>query len=523
MKLLILVDKKQSAIDRLAQSIKNHLPHLNIQVLPFHPKRPNIDEIASVTTAWEEADLVHVSYWKSGAKFKEMYPDLYESKRKLLWHHNPYDIDKDDWNNDYKRVIVHNNEIHSKIPYAKLIPQGIDLDFYEFNKVYTDDKTVNMVVGRIEGKKGVKEVALACKELGYKFLLVGKISKREYFNQIMEANPDTDFRENITDEQLLKAYHESAIHVCNSVDGFESGTMPILEAMACGVPVLTRNIGHVPDMYNGNNMVVRMGKQDDMEDLKKNLQELMENEAWRRKVREVAWGTVKNRPDIKMALQFEKIYYELASERKPLVSVLVPTYDRPEVLIQNLSHIIATTYKHKEIIVVDSGESSVEPIIEQFRLQTYTPIKYIRFRKEGEYTLPEARNRGVVEASGRYILLLDERIGIEPDAIDVFVERCGDNSWLYGMKDGVEKGFVENFSFVPRDVLVDAGLFNERIDCYGGASEELRIRFGNRHGVFLQRVHEAKAKSLAKTSSKHTRKKDIVKAKMLLWRLYGTN
>lgn len=523
MKVLILVDKTQSAIDRLAQSIKNHLTHLDIQVLPFHPKRPNAQEIASVTKAWEEADVVHVSYWKSGAKFAEMYPDLFEKKRKLLWHHNPYDIDKDDWNTHYKRVIVHNEEIHAKIPYAKLIPQGIDLDFYEFNPDYTDEKIVNMVVGRIEGKKGVREVAQACKELGYKFLLVGKISKRDYFDEIMAVNPDTEFRENITDEELLKSYYESAIHVCNSVDGFESGTMPILESMACGVPVLTRNIGHVPDLYNGNNMSVRMGATEDLEDLKNYLKEMMDNIAWRIKLRENAWSTVKNRTDEKMAYEFEKVYYELVSDAKPLVSVIVPTYDRPNVLIQNLSCLVATTYKHKEIVVVDSGETSVEPIIEQFRKQTYTPIKYIRFRKEGEYTLPEARNRGVIASSGRFIMLLDERIGVEPDAIDVFVGRCGDTSWLYGVKDGVQKGFVENFSFVPRDVLIDGGMFNERIDCYGGASEDLRIRFGNRHGVILERVHQAKAKSLGKSSNRHSKKKDIVRAKMLLWRLYGIN
>ncbi|MBU1759384.1 MAG: glycosyltransferase, partial [Bacteroidetes bacterium] len=56
----------------------------------------------------------------------------------------------------------------------------------------------------------------------------------------------------------------------NSLFDFESGTLPILEAMACGVPVLTRNIGHVPDLFDGKNMVIREGEQNDVEDLKKN-------------------------------------------------------------------------------------------------------------------------------------------------------------------------------------------------------------------------------------------------------------
>jgi len=516
---LILVDKHKSAIDRLAQTIKEHNTHLNIKVLPLHPKRPDPIQVSDVIDAWEEADVVHVSYWKTGEKFKELFPELWDKKRKILWHHNPYDINKKDWK-DYKRVIVHNKTMQNEIPYARYIPQCIDLDFYGFKKEYTEEKIVNMVAGRIESKKGIREVAQACKELDYKFMLVGRISNKAYFDEIMKVNPDTDFRENITDKELVDSYYESALHVCNSIDNFESGTMPILEAMACGVPVLTRNVGHVPDLYDGKNIAVRMGETSDVEDLKKELKELMESRDLRLIMRERAWKTVKNRPAEKMARMFNKVYYEISSD-KPLVSVIVPTFDRPAILTECLAHIANQDYENFEVIVIDSGNESVQRVAEAFR--EYMPVKYIRFENNGEYTLPKARNMGVVEAQGEFLLFCDERIGMEKNAITSFVDiDIRESLWLYGIKDSVSKAFVENFSFIKRADLIKHGMFNERIDCYGGASQELRQRYGG-HGYLFQLVYEAQAHALGKSSSKFNRKREITKAKLNLWKLYGTN
>jgi len=522
MKVLIIVDKKQSAIDRLATTILEYNDHFDIQIQSLHPKRPSVDEVENVERLWDWADIIHVSYWKSGVKFKELFPQLWRTKPRLLWHHNPYDIDQHNWTELYDMNVVHNKDIHSKIPYAKYIPQCIDLNFYEYNDKYTDEKVVNMVASRIEGKKGVLEVARACNKLGYKFLLVGRISDRNYFKRVEDACPDMDFRENVTDEELKQAYSESAIHVCNSVDNFESGTMPILEAMACGVPVLTRNIGHVPDLYDGDNMEIRYGASTDEEDLEHALNELMENKPLRDKYREKAWKTVKNRPAEKMARMFSTLYYRLYGGEDELVSIITPTFDKPEVLAECLLASTQQTYKNIEIIVIDSGNTSARKVVDIFKRETNTPIKYIRFKNHGDYTLPKARNKGIIEAEGMYVTLCDERIGMAKDAIQTFLHHLDliDNIWMYGTKDNYEKGFVENFSFVKRSIIINGGMFKERIDCYGGASEDIRKRWG-REGVLFESVVEAQATAISKSSRKHSARKDIIRAKQILWKLYG--
>lgn len=521
MNILILVDKKGSAIDRLDQSIKKYNPHFDIRILDFHPKRPDLDQLENALPWWQWADIIHITYWKSGEKFKEMYPELWKNKRKILSHHNPYDLQKKDWQEDYKKIVVSNNSMHDAIPYAHLIPQGIDLDFWEYQEEYTKNKTVLMVVARIESKKGIREVAKVCKELGYKFILVGRISKMNYFKQIKEVNPDMEFRENITDEELKKTYYESAIHVCNSIDNFESGTMPILESMACGVPVLTRIVGHVPELYDEQNLEIIEGQPEDYESLKKKLKDFMDNSALRAKMREKAWQTVKLRPAQKMARMYSTLYYQTAS-KDPLVSVIMPTFDKPNVLAESLAKVVVQDYRNFEIIVVDSGNTSIKKLIDEFRKEVFQPIKYIRFDNKGEYTLAKARNMAAIEAEGKYLVFCDERIGMESDVISIFVSSLKNNPdskvWIFGMKDDVEKGFVENLSIVSREQFIDLGMFNERIDCYGGMTQDIKTRF-ERNGFVFERVN-AKAYSVAGTKS-HRRKKEIVRSKYNIWKMYS--
>lgn len=539
MKILALVDKQTSAIGRLMLTVQKNNPHLNIQVVDLHPKRPEIEQIKRAADTFKDCDVFIAAYWKSAEKLRQ-FVDI-RQKPSILCHFNPYDtkLDRkrasefadhmafDDnghvrWSQMYDIVIVPNEDMQSVLGYAQYIHQGIDLSYWKFHDKYTDSKTVQMVSSRIEGKKGVKEVAKACYELGYKFILIGRVSDGGYFEEIMKENPDTDFREDVTEDDLYKSYTESAIHVCNSIDDYESGTTPILEAMAVGVPVLTRRIGHVPDLFNDrDNMIVRSGASNDYGDLKKELKALMENPLLREKIRKNARGTVKNWTGEKMAIKYCDAIYEASKggEDMPFVSVIVPTFDRPEVLIQCLAKINSQTYPHIEIVVVDSGNKSVKPLIDKFVKLTNRPVKYIYFQNNGEYTLPKARNIGVLESRGGLLVFCDERIGMEPNAVGQFVNHWTFGSWLYGIKDEAPKGFVENFSAVDRKTFISLGMFNERIDCYGGQSQEIRTRFAPR--IQFQMINEARAKAIAKSTNRSGKDKSLVRAKLLLFKLYG--
>lgn len=106
MKILIVVDKIDSAICRLSEMIKKYNEHLFIDILPFHPKRYSQDDLKIFDEKSKKADLIHFMYWKSALKILENFPSI-KSKPKVLTHHNPYDLHQNDWA-DFNAVVVHN-------------------------------------------------------------------------------------------------------------------------------------------------------------------------------------------------------------------------------------------------------------------------------------------------------------------------------------------------------------------------------------------------------------------------------
>jgi len=317
MKILQIVDSPHSAIRTLAnQIIRHNRGKAEIQLVVFHPKRPDKSQLQQIQDLWLWADLVDVQYWKSGSKVREMFPKLWDRRKKILTHYNPYNLHEEKWE-DYSVVNVVNGFQQKELPEARMMPLAIDMDFFAFNRSnYTVDPIVNMSVSRIEGKKGVVEVAKACNELGYKLLLVGRVSDAKYIQQVKDAGGKSlEFRNNVSDSEVRKAYYESAIHVCNSVDNFESGTMPVLEAMACGTPVLTRLVGHIPDIYNGSNLHINKNSCEDVENIKLCLKEMMDGRNYRITMRNTARDSIADRTDKKRAERYFDLYKEVLGKK----------------------------------------------------------------------------------------------------------------------------------------------------------------------------------------------------------------
>jgi glycosyltransferase involved in cell wall biosynthesis len=288
--------------------------------------------------------------------------------------------------------------------------------------------------------------------------------------------------------------------------------------MAMGVPVLTRNIGHVPEIYNGENMIVRNGDVEDKEDLKHELKQLMENKDQREKIRQKAWDSVKNRNADRMIWDIEKIYWNIAKSDKQLVSIVIPTKDNPEVLAECLVKAAMQDYKKKEIIVADSGDNMIDYVIREIQKKLpEVTIKHVQFKHKQNYTLAEARNRAVIEARGEWIVFCDDRIGMESNAVSQFMKMAKERTWLWGVKDDNQKPFVENFSCVQRKYLVGGGMFNERMQWYGGMSEDVRNRYA---GMSFDFIYGAKAFQIKGAGKKSGRRKDIVRAKNLIHKLY---
>src|SRR5258707_1636701 len=86
---------------------------------------------------------------------------------------------------------------------------------------------------------------------------------------------------------------------------------------------------------------------------------------------------------------------------RPLVSAIVATYNRADVVSQAIESILGQTYENLEVIIVDDGstDGTVE-VLERFGSR----LRILRQQNAGPSA---ARNRGIAAARGEIISLLD--------------------------------------------------------------------------------------------------------------------
>lgn len=114
---------------------------------------------------------------------------------------------------------------------------------------------------------------------------------------------------------------------------------------------------------------------------------------------------------------------------EPLVSVIVPTYNRPDLLVRAVKSIRSQTYRNIEIIVVNDGGVDVENIVGW--AGNDTNLTYVRHgRNRG---LAAARNSGLRVAMGEIIAYLDDDDLFLPEHVATLVRtlQTGDKPFAY--------------------------------------------------------------------------------------------
>ena len=88
---------------------------------------------------------------------------------------------------------------------------------------------------------------------------------------------------------------------------------------------------------------------------------------------------------------------------EPLVSVIIPTYNRANSLLRAVGSVLKQTYTNFELIIIDDGSTdNTEEVIRKFEDNRIVFIKH-EFNRGGSY----ARNTGVKASNGGCIAFLD--------------------------------------------------------------------------------------------------------------------
>lgn len=101
----------------------------------------------------------------------------------------------------------------------------------------------------------------------------------------------------------------------------------------------------------------------------------------------------------------------------PLVSVIIPTYNRQAYLPAAIDSVLAQTHSDLELIVVDDGSEDDTAIVVQGHAQKDRRVRYLRHgsRKGAQ----AARNTGIRASQGRWIAFLDSDDQWLPDSLEL--------------------------------------------------------------------------------------------------------
>lgn len=138
-------------------------------------------------------------------------------------------------------------------------------------------------------------------------------------------------------------------------------------------------------------------------------------------------------------------------QNEPLISVIIPTYNRGRLILESVNSVLNQTYKNIELIVVDdcSTDDTKEIIesIKDFR------IKYIKLEKNSGACV--ARNKGIERATGEFIAFNDSDDLWIPEKInsqlDFLYENNAEISFCKMECRTPENNFIHNFPNIEFD------------------------------------------------------------------------
>lgn len=115
----------------------------------------------------------------------------------------------------------------------------------------------------------------------------------------------------------------------------------------------------------------------------------------------------------------------IRSSETPLVSIIIRTADRPEMLREAIRSVKEQSYTPIELIIVNDGSIDIELLAREEAGGSITTWRYIKML--GKHGRACAANSGLEHASGKYISFLDDDDIILPDHIEKLAQTLENN------------------------------------------------------------------------------------------------
>ena len=107
---------------------------------------------------------------------------------------------------------------------------------------------------------------------------------------------------------------------------------------------------------------------------------------------------------------------------KPLISIIIPTYNRADLIGETLDSIVAQTYTHWEALIIDDGSTDTTDAVLERYTQKDSRLRYLERPAHRPKGGNVCRNIGLEEAKGDYIVFFDSDDLMTPNHLQVKVE-----------------------------------------------------------------------------------------------------
>lgn len=155
----------------------------------------------------------------------------------------------------------------------------------------------------------------------------------------------------------------------------------------------------------------------------------------------------------------------IAEDEKPLISIVVPVYNAAKTLKKCVGSLVSQTFDNIEVLLINNGSTDESLAICRELASRDFRVKFFDHYEKG---VSAARNRGIKESIGEYVMFVDADDWIDSDVCEVFAERNAKNDYDL---------FCFSAKYHKRKKITKTYLFKQSIDLMNdNQKEELQIK-----------------------------------------------
>ncbi len=333
---------------------------------------------------------------------------------------------------------------------SEYIPNGIDHRVFSFNEFNEERKKTILFIGNpLHPLKGFSYLGTAIRRVQNSPIKINDLKlnivmgyKPENIEQIVEQLTNelectVEIKIKLSSSEIADLMKHSSVVVCTS--WYEGFSMPLIEAMACGTPVITtNNLGaqsFCRDEFNSFN--VDYG---DINSLAKYIIDIMYHTKDMRQLLSNAYSTSLEYSEFNSAKMlvssFENLlntkfdrdktdallseyHYDVSELVKPgtvpycgfenpAVSIVIPVYNQLEYTKQCIESLVETIDDKIELIIVDNA--STDGTKEFLSSYKHHKLKLVIISNDENLGFPKAVNIGIEESNGKYVVIANNDI-----------------------------------------------------------------------------------------------------------------